>query len=143
MVDPDDLVHLSTHATGSPLGRAARLLLRLVVSLAGLGPRLLRRMCRVRRWTTTAQATPNAAEGAGPPTVRELHPDSESETETPPTAPCEASQVGIARQGRATPLCAEGCQDQAAPAATVLLHEDQEVSDFPAPGEGGNVAAKL
>ena len=58
-------------------------------------------------------------------------------------APCEASLVGISRQGRATPLCAEGCQDQAATPATVLLHEDHEVSDFPAPAEGSSVAAKL
>ena len=78
MVDQDDLANLSTHASGHPLGRAARLLLRLVVSLAGLGPWLLKKLCGPRRWTTAGSAT--AAEGAGPSAARELHPDSESET---------------------------------------------------------------
>ena len=49
MVDQEELVNLSAHATGHVLGRAARLLLRLAVSLAGLGPRLLRRLCGPRR----------------------------------------------------------------------------------------------
>ena len=57
MVDQDDLVNLRTHALGHPLGRATRLLLRLVVSLAGLGPKLLQKLCRPRRWTAAARAT--------------------------------------------------------------------------------------